>query len=271
MNLPGITPRSEQDLTALVNQFGDGVAAYIYGYPLVIFGITEQLSANTKPSSTSGSAPLNQFGKQTEFPDSIFTAVVLPSTSTLYASAFLNLKKEPIILHLPDFGDRYFVMPLLDGWTNVNPDSPGTRLGSQEGDYVIVGPDYEADPKEFRGMTVLHMDTSSVWIIRRVFTHGTTKDLKYVKKKLYPKLTLTPDTLEQAQGQNVLPAAESADRSTGRPQHVACRTAAMRRRPGVFRKAVRDDERQSSESAGPGHAPGIGEHRLSLRRWKRVI
>ena len=181
MTLPGITPRSEQDLAALVNQFGDGVAAYIYGYPLVIFGITEQLSINTKPTSTSGSAPLNQFGKQTEFPDSSFTAVVLPSTSTLYASAFLNLTEEPIILHIPDFGDRYFVMPLLDGWTNVNPNSPGTRLGSQEGDYAIVGPDYEGDPKEFGDMTMLHMDTNSVWIIGRVFTHGTEEDLKTVK------------------------------------------------------------------------------------------
>ncbi len=86
-----------------VNADDNGFLAYLYGYPLIMMGVTEQLAINSIPTTTSGAAPLNQFGKQTEFATSEFTSVVLPSTSTLYASAFLNLKNEAMILHLPNF------------------------------------------------------------------------------------------------------------------------------------------------------------------------
>jgi DNA sulfur modification protein DndE len=169
----------------------NGFASYLYGYPLVMMGITENLTQSTLQTPSSGGAPINQLGKQKEFPSTEFSAVVLPSTSTLYVSAFMNLRKEPLILHLPDFGDRFFQMPILDGWSNVNPDSPSTRLGSPEGDYVIVGPndnrDYSGD-----GRIVIKMDTDTAWMVGRVFTSATDKDLAYINENLYPNLTLTP-------------------------------------------------------------------------------
>src|SRR5271168_1077856 len=94
----------------------DGVVSYIYGYPLMMFGVTGR-SGTTVPNDMTklGAAPLNQFGKEMVLPDASFTAVVLPSTSTLYASSFLNLCEEPVILHLPNFGSRFFIMQILDG------------------------------------------------------------------------------------------------------------------------------------------------------------
>ncbi len=82
-------------------------------------------------------------------------------------------------------------MPLLDGWTNVNENSPSTRIGSQEGDYVLVGPNDKNDYSG-NGRTVIQMDSDSVWIIGRVFSNGTEEDLAYIKNELYPDLTLTP-------------------------------------------------------------------------------
>ena len=183
---------SGQNGPKLLKTFSDGVAAYLFGYPLVLMGVTEQTSINAPMSSFTGAAPLNQFGKQTQFPDYTFNTVVLPSTSTLYASAFLNLKTEPIVLHIPDFKDRYFVMAMLDGWTNVNPNSPGKRIGSQSGKYAIVGPDYVGKLSDFADMQIIQMDTNTVWIVGRVFTTGTEADLAIVKNELYPRLTLTP-------------------------------------------------------------------------------
>jgi DNA sulfur modification protein DndE len=176
----------------ILEQYNDGVAAYLYGFPLVLLGVTEQGGINSPQTATSGSAPLNQFGQQTKFPDSSFTGVVLPSTSTLYSSAFLNLSAEPVVLHLPDFGNRFFILPLLDGWTNVNPASLGTRYGSQEGDYVLVGPGQAGDGTDYGGRTVIQMNTNTVWIIGRVFTDGTQSDLDTIATEIYPKLTLTP-------------------------------------------------------------------------------
>ena len=63
--------------------FVNGLAAYIYGYPLLMFGTTEKVAITVPDATTTlGGAPLNQFGKETSLPNSSFTDVVLPSTTT---------------------------------------------------------------------------------------------------------------------------------------------------------------------------------------------
>lgn len=190
--------------------FRNGVDAYIYGYPLLMFGTTERV-ATTVPYAgfQLGAAPLNQFGKEETLPKSSFTAVVLPSTTTLYASAFLNLARpvtpppgekpsgalqpEPVILHIPNITDRFFLLQMIDGWTNVSEKSPGTRLGTKEGDYALVGPDWHGDlPPSIPPQNVIQMDTNSMWIIGRFYTNGTDEDIKEIVDNIYPLLTLTP-------------------------------------------------------------------------------
>lgn len=188
----GQTPDDSQlrTLPAFVN----AVQAYIYGYPLLMFGVTERASINVPQAGAKlGAAPLNQFGKEDVLPNSSFTTVVLPSTTTLYASSFLNLQAEPIILHIPNFGDRFFLLQMLDGWTNVSDQSPGTRQGSPEGDYALVGPDWKGDlPTAIPMANVIRMPTNSMWIIGRIYTSGTDADVKTIVDTLYPYLTLTP-------------------------------------------------------------------------------
>jgi hypothetical protein len=129
-----------------------GVEAYIYGYPLVLMGATERVETNV-PHVMPSRAPKNQFVKEQQLPDASFTDVVLPRTSTLYSTAWLDLSQEPVILHLPDMTGRFFVIQVLDAWTNVGGLDPncrqgapgfcsrGTRYGTLEGDYAFVGPD----------------------------------------------------------------------------------------------------------------------------------
>jgi hypothetical protein len=186
--LPAQTP-DESELRRLPT-FANAVDAYVYGYPLVMMGVTER-TATTVPSSTAinGRAPLNQFVKETVLPDGSYKDVVLPSTSTLYESAWLNLQAEPIILHLPPI-DRFFLMQTLDAWTNVSQQSPGTRIGSTPGDYALVGPDWKGTLPP--GVKKISMPTNTVWIIGRIFTSGTQQDLDHVDNDINPQLTLTP-------------------------------------------------------------------------------
>ena len=44
--------------------------------------------------------------------------VVSPNNDTLYSIAWLDLEKEPVVLHVPDTKGRYYVMQLLDAYTN---------------------------------------------------------------------------------------------------------------------------------------------------------
>lgn len=112
------------------------IEAYIYGYPLVLMDVTRQVMTNVPRASEHG-APLNQVGHMRAFPDDTNTTIVRPNADTLCSFAFLDLSTEPMVLSVPDMDGRYYLMQMLDGWTNVFA-SPGTRTNDNaEGDFAI--------------------------------------------------------------------------------------------------------------------------------------
>jgi hypothetical protein len=116
-----------------------GVEAYIYGYPLVTMEITRRVMTNTAEPK-GNHAPMGQFYLARTYPDASFKDVTAPNADTLYTPAWLDLSKGPYVLSLPDLGDRYFLMPMLDGWTNVF-QVPGTRTtGDKAQKYLMTGP-----------------------------------------------------------------------------------------------------------------------------------
>lgn len=146
-----------------------GVEAVVYGLPLVIMDITKDKSTNVeKPEAFA--APVNQFVNVRAFPDATFKDVVRANVDTLYSSAFLDLTAEPMALSVPDTHGRYYLMPMLDAWTNVFA-SPGKRTtGTKAGHFVVTGPGWTGTlPK---GVTQLKAPTNMVWIIGRTQTNG---------------------------------------------------------------------------------------------------
>ena len=95
-----------------------GYEAYIYGYPLVTMEMTRRVMTNTE-TPKSNHAPMGQFYHAKTYPDAAFRGVTAPNADTLYSFAWLDLVREPYILSLPDEGDRYFLIPMLDAWTDV--------------------------------------------------------------------------------------------------------------------------------------------------------
>src|SRR4051812_49169436 len=94
--------------------------ANIFGFPLVLMDVTRQVATSVSSvDEKRHKAPVNQLVHLREFPDASFTDVVSPNTDTLYSVGFLDLKREPMILSVPDMGDRYYLMEMLDAWTNV--------------------------------------------------------------------------------------------------------------------------------------------------------
>src|SRR5215472_14465708 len=153
--------------TSLANDAA--IEAYIYGYPLVLMDLTRQVMTNV-PRASQDAAPVNQLGNKRKFPEPTDTAVVSPNADTLYSFAFLDLAHEPMILSVPEMGQRYFLMQMMDAWTNVF-DSPGTRTtGSSRCDFAIVGPSSKGALPE--NVKVIKSPTSMVWIIGRTQTNG---------------------------------------------------------------------------------------------------
>lgn len=151
------------------------VDAYIYGYSLVTMEYTRRVMTNAaEPKGTH--APMGQFVRMREYPDAKFRDVTAPNADTLYSTAWLDLAKEPYVLSLPDMGDRYFLMPMLDGWTNVF-EVPGTRTtGNKAQTFVITGPGWKGKLPE--NVKELKAPTNMVWILGRTYCTGTPEDYK---------------------------------------------------------------------------------------------
>lgn len=138
--------------------------AYIYGYPLVMMEMTRRVMTNFERPTGMG-APVNQISRKETFPDEKFTAVVKPNCDTYYALAWLDLSHEPLVLEIPDTRGRYFLLPILDAWSNVIA-SPGKRTtGTQAQTFLISGPGWNG--KVPGRMKQIHSPTNISWMAGR--------------------------------------------------------------------------------------------------------
>ena len=146
-----------------------GVDAYIYFYSLVTMDVTRRQLTNMPEGSGIG-GPMNQFVNVRTFPPADMKAVVRPNFDTLYSSGWLDLSKEPMIVSAPDTGGRYYLLPMLDMWTDVFA-SPGWRTtGTGAGDFLISPPGWQGSVPD--GVTKIDSPTPYVWIIGRTKTDG---------------------------------------------------------------------------------------------------
>ncbi len=161
---------------------------YIYGYPLVTMEMTRRVMTNTEKAE-GDKAPMGQFAHLRLFPDASFRDVTAPNADTLYSSAWLNVGNQPYILHVPSQSGRYFLMPMLSGWTDVF-GQPGTRTtGTHANDFAITGPKWNG--KLPKGVKEFKSPTNLVWIIGRTYSSATPEDYEAVHE-IQDQYTLTP-------------------------------------------------------------------------------
>ena len=96
------------------------VDAYVYGYPLVTMELTRRNFTNVvKPDGKN--APMGVFVNVPKYPPASDKRVTAPNADTLYSTAWIDVGKEPYILHVPAEDGRYYLMPMLSGWTTCLP------------------------------------------------------------------------------------------------------------------------------------------------------
>jgi hypothetical protein len=144
--------------------------AYTYLYPLVTMEVTRRQGTNLPAGERPAFGPSNRFSHLRAFPSADFRSVVRPNFDTLYSSAWLDLTRGPVRIDVPDSGDRYYMLPMLDMWTDVfaNPGKRTTGTGSQQ--YVVTPPGYVGPVPEGAGR--IAAPTPYVWIIGRTQTNG---------------------------------------------------------------------------------------------------
>jgi hypothetical protein len=145
------------------------IQAIIYGLPLVMTDLTMTRMTNVA-RATGISAPVNQFAHAPVVPTATFRNVVRANVDTLYSSAFLDLTPEPLVLSLPDSDRRYYLMPMMDAWTNVFA-APGARTtGTSACSFVITGPGWAGALPA--GLEQIKSPTAAAWILGRTQTNG---------------------------------------------------------------------------------------------------
>jgi hypothetical protein len=125
-----------------------GVDAYLYFYPMVSFDLTRKQSTNIEAGKEIGKGPMNTFSNFPAYPPADYRVVVRMNFDTLYSWAWLDLTKEPIVFSVPDTNGRYYLMPILDAWTDVFA-SPGWRTtGTGAGTFLLTPPGWRADLRD---------------------------------------------------------------------------------------------------------------------------
>jgi hypothetical protein len=90
---------------------------------------------------------------------------------TLMAAGWLDLRKGPQLLHVPDATGRYYTVQFTDPSTNTNFAYVGTRTtGTQAGDYLITGPNWTGRVPS--GTTQIPSPNNSVLVFGRLLVYA---------------------------------------------------------------------------------------------------
>jgi hypothetical protein len=167
-------------------QVRDAAAVYVYGYPLV-YDLQEVANFVEGGGSLPMQAPYNAFGSARRLlgPETKF---VSPNNDTLYVGGQCDVRQGPLVLQVPDTGDRYYVLQFVDAWTNNFAYVGRRATGTAEAEYLLTDRDYDGPVPD--GMTVVAAPTGVFTIVGRVQLNGEA-DLPAVHA-LQDQFTVTP-------------------------------------------------------------------------------
>ena len=163
-----------------------GRMAYVWGWPMVnMINRYERITKAPHPGLLGGilpAAPRGQIGMLHDYITPSETFVTCPNQDVVYGLGFFSLDEEPVIMQVPDFGDRFWVYAIYDQRTNQVGEL-GQSYGSKPGFYLLVGPNWKGEtPKGVQG--VFRSPTALANAIPRVFMDDTPKDRAAIQSKI---------------------------------------------------------------------------------------
>ena len=155
-----------------------GRIAYVWGWPLVNnLNRSIGMTSVPAPGRLGGIAPVSPAGHVsmlTDYIDAGERLVTCPNQDTVYGAGFQHVDTQPVVVQVPDFGNRFFVYQIADARTNSF-GSIGRQYGTKPGFYAITGPNWKGTiPNDITG--VLHSSTDLVAVFPRIFQDDTPED-----------------------------------------------------------------------------------------------
>lgn len=162
------TPEQCRDVTldpAAVLALSAGLQGYAYGYPMVDMQKQMHNETHRVAPGQPVAAPVNTIA--------IYPGVLTPATQgqlraanadTLYLNAWVDLSQGPVLLEVPEMGERYYTLAFMDLY--AKPHHLGTRTnGGKATRYALVGPSGGDVPE---GYEVFRLPSDIAWMLGRV-------------------------------------------------------------------------------------------------------
>ncbi len=140
MPAPGASCAQAQGTSARSNEaivYATAFQAAVYGLP--IEGMMQRLSQEVLDPKTR-KAGFNAYYHYTALSTPQVSPFRAPNNDTLYSTAWLDLRKEPVILEMPSTNGRYYTAHVMDLTTETIANIGQRLTGTEAGAFAIVGP-----------------------------------------------------------------------------------------------------------------------------------
>jgi hypothetical protein len=153
---------------------------YFWAWPMVnVYNRRLAMAQVPEPGLIGGvlpAAPLNRLGMLSDYVDPAERAVACPNQDVVYGLGLLALDKGPVVIQVPDYGDRFWVYQIVDLRTDSFAEL-GKMYGSTPGFYLLAGPAWNGEVPA--GITkVFRSTTNTGVVIPRVFQSDDPEDKK---------------------------------------------------------------------------------------------
>jgi hypothetical protein len=159
-----------------------GRDVYFWAWPMVNMYNRRLAFKDVKDFVMAGpvpTAPLNRFAMLTDYVNPDQRLVACPNQDVVYGAGSIALDISPVVVQVPDFGNRFWVYQMVDlrtdGFVQL-----GKMYGTTPGFYLLVGPDWHGEvPK---GITkVFRSTTNTGFAAPRIFMDDTPEDKQAIQ------------------------------------------------------------------------------------------
>ena len=200
-SVPGPVPGTRLN-EAYVSQMGRSI--YFWAWPMMnIHNRKVTFEKLPEPGYISGivpAAPPNQLTMLRDYVAPEERIVACPNQDVVYGFGVLDFTREPVVIQVPDFKDRFWVYQVVDQRTDSFANF-GKMYGTKPGLYLLTGPGWNGTlPNGIAG--VFHATTSYGIVVPRVFKESSPEDTQAVQP-LISQITMYPLSKFNGQMQTV--------------------------------------------------------------------
>jgi len=142
--------------------------AFIYTFP--VHDLAQVRWQITQNPQNRNRVPVNGLLHYRRLLDHRARTVTQPNNDTLYSLSYLALHGGPMLLRLPDMGERYYSIALLDIFTNNFACIGNRTTGSEAAEFLLAGPDWSGDAPA--GARLIRCPSNDVWLLGRLLVDG---------------------------------------------------------------------------------------------------